>query len=84
MVQESEGPVAGLVSQNCTCWKSPPGLLMQQVSVEEPEQERTEVSLGQVTGVLARARGRMAARAAILENEDMLKLKLEAGKTLKS
>ena len=45
IVQESVGPVTGLVSQNWTCWKRPPGLLIQQVSVEEPEQDNSsEVS----------------------------------------
>lgn len=33
IVHESDGPVAGSVSQNCDCSSRPPGLLKQQVSV---------------------------------------------------
>lgn len=34
IVQLSEGPVDGFVSQNCVCSKSPPGLSVQQVLIE--------------------------------------------------
>ena len=82
MVQESVGPVAGSVSQNWTCWKRPPGELMQQVLVEVPEQERTEESFAHVSGVAARTKGNMAASAAALEKEDMLRSILETAKIL--
>lgn len=65
MVHESDGPVTGSVSQNWTCWKSPPGLLMQQVFVEEPEQDRSAVVLGQDSGVPARVKRTRAASAAM-------------------
>lgn len=42
----------------------PPGELMQQVLVDEPEQERYAEVVGQVSGVPARARGRKTAMAA--------------------
>lgn len=46
---------------------------MQQVSVEEPEQESSEASLEQLSGVPARVKGRTAAIAApALKREGMV------------
>lgn len=48
----------------------PPGVLMQQESVDEPEQESSAAVLEQVSGVPARARGRKTARAAPADLEN--------------
>lgn len=37
MVQESEGPLGGFVSQNCVCRRAPPGELKQQESATAVE-----------------------------------------------
>jgi hypothetical protein len=45
MVHESEGPVTGLVSQNCVCSNRPPGASKQQV----PESEELQL-VGELVG----------------------------------
>lgn len=79
MVQELEGPVAGLVSQNCTCWSRPPGELMQQVLVEETEQESWLALLAQVLGVPAMMGVKSAANAAMVKKDGIVNYLIGTG-----